>query len=357
MRVLTAPPLPDPTPQALGYRMPAEWELHQATWLTWPHCDDTWPGDVEAVVPAYLAMISALSTSETVHVNTLNEEHCEAVRKQLTAAGIATGLGSAVRLHVLPTDDEWIRDYGPLVIRNDDGLAVTDWLFNAWGEKYDRPGANNTVPAAVAEHLHLPHVACPIVLEGGSLDVNGQGLALTTTSCLLHPNRNPGLSKSDIERWLLECLGIEQVVWLGEGIAGDDTDGHVDDLARFVAPDTVVTVVEEDPSDVNYAPLCENREQLQRYRTCGGEALRVIELPMPGPVLHEGERLPASYANFYLGNRVVLLPVFADPNDAVVQEQVQALFPARRVVPIDARLLVRGLGACHCLTQQIPAGP
>jgi agmatine deiminase len=357
MRVEIAPPLPRPSPQALGYRMPAEWEPHQATWLTWPHCNDTWPGDVEAVVPAYVAMIEALSTGETVHVNTLDEGHRETVREQLLAEGIATGPDRAVHLHVFPTDDEWIRDYGPLVVRNAGGLAVTDWLYNAWGEKYDRPGANNTIPVAVAKHLDLPVFDCPIVMEGGSIDVNGQGLALTTTSCLLNPNRNPGLSQAEIETWLCSGLGIEEVVWLGEGIVGDDTDGHIDDLTRFVAPDTVVTVLEDDPTDVNYAALRENRERLRQFRTRGGEALRVIELPMPGPVMHAGERLPASYANFTIGNAVVLLPVFADPNDAVAQERIQALFPTRRVVPIDARVLVRGLGACHCLTQQIPARP
>ncbi|NNF56609.1 MAG: agmatine deiminase family protein [Rhodothermaceae bacterium] len=336
--------------------MPAEWEPHQATWLTWPHCDDTWPGEVEAVVPAYLAMIEALRSGETVYVSTLDEAHCEAVRERLREANIATGPGSTVQLHVLPTDDEWIRDYGPLVVRNHNGLAVTDWLFNAWGEKYDRPGPNNTVSAAIAARLNLPRFDCPIVLEGGSIDVNGQGLALTT-SCLLHPNRNPGLSQAEIETWLGEGLGIEEIVWLGDGIVGDDTDGHIDDLTRFVAPDTVVTVVEVDPTDANYAPLRENRERLRRYRTRSASPLRVIELPMPAPVLHKGERLPASYANFYLGNAVLLLPVFADPNDAVAEERLQALFPTRRVVPIDARLLVRGRGACHCLTQQIPASP
>ena len=236
-------------------------------------------------------------------------------------------------------------------------MAATNWLFNAWGEKYDRVATNNTVPEAMAEYLNVPVFDCPIVMEGGSLDVNGRGLGLTTEACLLNPNRNPGLSKSEIAHWLHACLGVEELLWLGEGIVGDDTDGHVDDLTRFVAEDTVVTVVEADPADPNFEPLRENRERLAKLTLRDGSRLRVVELPMPMPVLHNGERLPASYANFYIGNRVVLLPVFDDPQDAVARETLQSLFPDREVVGIDARDLVWGLGAFHCLTQQVPLDP
>ena len=363
VRVETPPALPTPSPVQLGYRMPAEWELHTGTWLTWPHCEETWPGKLDAVVPAYVAMIGALRQGETVHVNVLDEEAREAVDGRLEAQGIPTGPGSRVRLHVVPTDDEWIRDYGALfVVREPEGgegagIAATNWLFNAWGEKYDRIVLNNRVPEAMADYLNAPLFDCPIILEGGSIDVNGQGLCLTTEACLLNENRNPALSKTEIEQWLLAGLGLQEVLWLGEGIAGDDTDGHVDDLTRFVAPDAVVTVVEEDPEDENYAPLRDNLQRLQRLRTRAGGQLRIVELPMPRPLFWEGQRLPASYANFYIGNRVVLLPVFDDPADTIAQGRVQSLFPTREVVPIDARDLVWGLGAFHCLTQQVPAPP
>lgn len=357
MRVTAPPALPNPSPVQLGYRMPAEWEPHVATWLTWPHCEETWPGKLASVFPAYVAAVDALRQGETVHVNVLDEDARETVSTLLGAHGITTGPGSRVHLHVLPTDDEWIRDYGALFVVRDEGIAATDWLFNAWGEKYDRTETNNRVPEAMADYLNVPVFDCPIVLEGGSIDVNGQGLCLTTEACLLNPNRNPGLGKADLAQWLLAGLGIREVFWLGEGIAGDDTDGHVDDLARFVAPDTVVTVVEEDPADENYAPLRDNLARLQQLRTASGEGLRIVELPMPGPVFWEGQRLPASYANFYIGNRAVLLPTFDDPNDAVAKGRLQSLFPGREVMPIDARDLVWGLGAFHCLSQQVPAAP
>ncbi|MFN3596657.1 MAG: agmatine/peptidylarginine deiminase [Rubricoccaceae bacterium] len=355
--VTDTPALPSPTPHALGYRMPAEWERHQGTWLTWPHCEATWPGKLPSVTAPYVAMVRALSRGETVHINVKSEAHAAEVETILREAGMASGPGTPIRLHVIPTDDEWIRDYGALVVAREDGLAATDWLFNAWGNKYDRTERNNRVPAAMADYLNVPTFRCPIVLEGGSVDVNGHGLALTTEACLLNPNRNPALTKEDVETWLEAGLGVRETIWLGDGIAGDDTDGHVDDLARFVAPDTVVTVVEDDPGDVNYAPLQDNLRRLERHRLRSGEALRVVPLPMPRPVFHDGERLPASYANFYIGNKVVLLPVFDDPADAVARETLQVLFPQREIVGIPGTDLVWGLGACHCLTQQVPARP
>jgi agmatine deiminase len=339
----------------LGYRMPAEWEPHQSTWLTWPHCEETWPGKLEEVFPAYVAMIDALRVGEVVHVNTLDEEHRERVRQLLALEGIETGPGTHVQLHLLPTDDEWIRDYGALVVARRGGLAATDWIFNAWGEKYDRIQKNNLVPEAMAGLLNIPLFSLPIVLEGGSIDVNGRGTALTTESCLLNPNRNPALDRRDVEHWLLAGLGIRNVVWLGDGIAGDDTDGHVDDLSRFVASDTVVTVVEEDPTDDNYAPLRENLERLHRHVQPDGSRLRVVELPMPDPLHYNGERLPASHANFYIGNRAVLLPTFGGGSDDRARGILQELFPERTITGIPAADLVWGLGACHCLTQQVPA--
>ena len=353
------PPFPHPSPAARGFRMPAEWDRHEATWLTWPHCQDTWPGVdlAEFAEPAYVAMVEALCVGETVNVAVGSDEHAAAVARRLGAAGIATGAGTNVRLRVVPTDDEWVRDYGALFVRNGRGERLaTDWLFNAWGGKYDRTERNNTVPAAMAAVHGAERVDCPIVMEGGSVDVNGAGLALTTESCLLNPNRNPGLSRADIEAWLAAGLGIDELVWLGDGVAGDDTDGHVDDMARFVAERTVVTAVEPDPADANHEPLADSLARLRAWRGRDGRGLDVVTLPMPAPVFHDEERLPASYANFLISNAAVLLPVFDDPNDAVAVETMQRLFPGRRVAPIPARRLVWGLGACHCLSQHVPAG-
>lgn len=335
--------------------MPAEWVPHAATWLTWPHCDDTWPGRREEVIPAYIDMTRALSRSESVDVNTLDGDHREAIRVILADEGIPTGVDAAVRLLVLPTDDEWIRDYGALFVVGEEGLVATDWEFNAWGRKYDRIEMNNRVPKRMAADLHIPTLSFPMVLEGGAIDVNGQGACLTTESCLLNPNRNPDLTRDEIEALLQRGLGINEVIWLGESIVGDDTDGHVDDLARFVGPQTVVAAIEEDPSDANYRPLCENLNRLQTHRMLDGSTLKVIELPMPSPLFYRGQRLPASYLNFYIANEVVLIPAFGVPEDKSARERLQSCFPHREVVPIDAGALVCGFGSCHCLTQQVPA--
>lgn len=338
------------SPAARGFRMPAEWAPHAATWITWPHYEGTWPGKLEAIEPVYVEMVRALREGEHVHVNVLDEERRARVAERLRREGL---LGN-VTLHVRPTDNEWIRDYGAIFVTNGRERLATDWRFTNWGGKYPNHALNNEVPAYMAEVAGTERVGYDLVLEGGSIDVNGEGLLLTTESCLLHPNRNPERSREEIEQALRDALGVTEILWLGDGIAGDDTDGHVDDLTRFVAPDTVVTVVEPDPADVNHEPLRENLERLRAMRPAGGP-LRVIELPMPRPVEHEGERLPASYANFYIGNAAVLLPVFDDPADAVAQERLQAVFPDRRVVPVLARDLVWGFGAFHCLTQQEPA--
>ena len=351
------------SPASRGFRMPAEWARHEATWLTWPHCTDTWP-DVdltEAAEPAYVAMVDALRHGEAVNVAVNDEDEAARVAARLERAGIATGAAANVHLRIVPTDDEWIRDYGSIfVLDGRGGRLATDWIFNAWGGKYDRTERNNTVPAAMAAVHEAERVVCPVVMEGGSVDVDGAGLGLTTESCLLNPNRNPGLTKADIEGWLAAGLGIDELVWLGDGIVGDDTDGHVDDMTRFVAERTVVTAVEPDPADANHAPLADTLARLRAWRGRDGRGLDVVMLPMPAPIFHttpDGatERLPASYANFLIANAAVLLPVFDDPNDAAAVETMQRLFPDRRVAPIPARSLVWGLGACHCLSQQVPA--
>ena len=345
------------SPGARGFRRHAEWQEHEATWLTWPHCQDTWPGvDLdEQVVPAYVAMIDALRHGETVHVCVLSSDHAARVAERLRQSGIASGDGTPVRLRVVPTDDEWVRDYGALFVVDGAGRRLaTDWIFNAWGGKYDRTERNNTVPAAMAAVHGAERVVFPVVLEGGSVEVNGAGLALTTESCLLNPNRNPGLGKAEVERLLFDGLGVTETVWLGDGIAGDDTDGHVDDMTRFVAERTVVTAVEPDPDDANHAPLAENAARLRAWRGRDGRGLEVIELPMPPALFHAGERLPASYANFLVANAATLMPSFGVPEDDVAAEVLERVLD-RPVARIPARDLVWGLGACHCLSQDVPA--
>jgi agmatine deiminase len=338
-------------PTERRFRMPPEWAPHAATWLSWPHNRATWPDALEHVEAALVEGVAALAEGEPVHINVLDRDHARHV------SGLFAGrVGrDCVRLEMVPTNDAWCRDHGAIIVCDDAGERVAlDFRYNAWGGKYPPFDLDDAVPGRMAQALGLERVSIDMVLEGGSIDVNGAGTLLTTEQCLLNPNRNPTLARADIEALLGRYLGAHQVAWLGEGIAGDDTDGHVDDLARFVAEDAVVTVLEADPSDVNYAPLRENLRRLQALRLHDGRPVRVIELPMPAPLYRAGERLPASYANFYIGNAVVLLPVFGCPHDRVPIEALAQCFPGRRVVPIDSRALVIGLGAFHCLTQQIP---
>jgi len=347
-------------------RMPAEWEPHQATWVSWPHKSDSWPGKIETIKPVFARMVAELSRSETVHIN-VNDEAMEAEARKLIAE--FGPLGEVV-FHHLPTNDAWCRDHGAIFVKRKSGsgvpgslsasaetssLCALDWKYNAWGNKYPPFDLDNRIPAGMAEFLNVPRVEIPWVLEGGSIDVNGQGALLTTESCLLNPNRNPELSKTQIEKLLRNHLGVDQILWLGDGIAGDDTDGHIDDITRFVGAETVVTAIEENPDDENYEPLQENVERLKSFRISGNQPLQSIELPMPQPVEFGGERLPASYANFYIANTVLLLPFYGGPKDEQAREILQSCFPDRRVVGIDCTDLIWGLGAFHCLTQQVPA--
>jgi agmatine deiminase len=340
-------------PAALGHRMPAEWARHQATWLSWPHNRDTWPGCFEGVEPAMVRMAAALAESEPVHVNVLDDAHAEHVGRLLAAAP-----PERIRLHRVPTNDAWVRDHGAIFVTHADSrrpMLALDFEYNAWGGKYPPFDLDRQVARHMAEALDVTRFEPGIVLEGGSIDVNGAGALITTEQCLLNPNRNPRLGRADIERVLRDALGIDQVIWLGEGIVGDDTDGHVDDITRFVAPDRVVTAVEPERRDPNHAVLAENRRRLAEVRLPDGRPLEIIDLPMPGPVQHGGERLPASYANFYVANESVLLPVFGCAQDDEAREILAGCFPGRRIVPIDCRILAAGLGAVHCLTQQVPA--
>lgn len=340
------------TPRALGYRMPAEWEPHEATWLSWPHNLGSWPGKFEPVPAIFAEMVAALHEHEEVRILAGSDELEASARQALRARGCES---ANVRFLRIATDDAWMRDHGPIFVADDHGVvAMTDWRYNAWGGKYPPYDLDDRVPERINETLKLRRFEPGIVLEGGSIDVNGRGTLLTTESCLLNPNRNPTLSRRDIEKCLEEYLGVRKVIWLGDGIAGDDTDGHVDDLTRFVAPTTVVTAVEEDPADENYRALQDNLRRLRGARDKSGRPLEIIELPTPPPIYYEDRRLPASYANFYIANRSVLVPVFDDPRDEIVCSTLARLFPERRIAPIAATDLVWGLGACHCLTQQQP---
>lgn len=342
-----------PTPASLGYHMPAEWEPQQSTWLAWPHDPVTWPGGrLERVQKAYEHVIPVLAQHQRVDVLVDPGAEEQDVHRRLGHVG-------SVALHPVKHADSWIRDYGPtFVVRGPPGrreLAYVDWIFNAWGDKYDTLLPDDAVGAALEPILGMPRFEPGIVLEGGAFDVNGQGAVLTTEQCLLHPNRNPQLSRAQVEGFLRDYLGVRKVLWLGEGIAGDDTDGHVDDVARFVRPNMVVAAVEEEPKHPNHAPLRENLKRLRAMTDQEGRPLDIIEVPMPGDVLDdEGAPLPASYLNFLLANGLVLLPVFRHPNDAKAHRVLERLFPGRKVVHVPAEDMVWGMGAMHCLSQQMP---
>ena len=341
-------------PAALGFRLPAEWEPQAAVWLSWPHRRSTWPGRFAAIPPAFARLVGAISRFEDVHVNAARRLQPRA--RRLCAEGGADL--ARVTFHDHPTDDAWCRDHGPIFVkhRRSGEVAVTDWRFNAWGGKYRPFDRDDAIPARVARALGLRRFARDLVLEGGSIDGNGRGLLLTTEQCLLNPNRNPDLSRSDLERALREMLGIRRVLWLGEGIAGDDTDGHVDDIARFFRADAIVAAEEPDPRDANHRALSEVWERLRSFRTPSGRKFELVPLPMPRAFGFGGRRVPASYANFLVINGAVLVPTFRQPRrDAEACAVLGACFPGRQVVPVDCRDLIWGLGAIHCLTQQQPA--
>jgi agmatine deiminase len=343
-------------PAAQGYRMPAEWEPHEATWLSWPHNRDSWPGVFEGVEPAMAKFVGALAECEPVHVNVLDAEHEAHVRK---IVAVTTPL-ERLTFHCIPTNDAWARDHGAVVVTRAAAEAprlAVDFDYNAWGGKYPPFDRDREVGRQMAEALGVPRFAQPkVVLEGGSIEVDGAGALLTTEQCLLNPNRNPTLTRAAIEELLRGAFGVTEVLWLGDGIEGDDTDGHIDDLTRFVALGTVVTVIEPNRHDPNHAPLAANRRRLAELAV-RGRPLDIVELPMPEPQYLEDQRLPASYANFYIANGAVLVPVFGCPQDAAALSILEACFPQRRVVGVDCRVLVAGLGTLHCLTQQIPAVP
>jgi agmatine deiminase len=352
-------------PRELGYGMPAEWEPHEGTWIGWPHNASDWPGKFAAIPWVYAEIVRLLSAQERVHILVQGEAEERRAISMLDRAGAAL---ENVSWHRWPTDRVWLRDSGPIFVRNLDGLvAITNWKFNAWA-KYDDWRLDDQNPERIAGLLGVddwrPEVKLAdgsphrLVLEGGSIDVNGRGTLITTEECLLSEvqQRNPGVSREQLEQAFGDYLGIDQVIWLDRGTAGDDTHGHVDDITRFVGPETIVTAVEPDASDLNHEVLEENLARLQDSRTPGGKQWTIVELPMPRPVVFRGQRLPASYANFYIANGLVLAPTFNDPHDRVALRILAEVFPGREVVGIHAVDLVWGLGTLHCMTQQQPAG-
>ncbi len=340
--------------------MPAEWARHQATWLTYPHNKDSWPGKIETIFPSYHLFIKTLSEKEQVCINVVDAEMRQHVEKALTAIGANM---SNISFYIIPSNDAWCRDHGPafLLNRNDrQRQALVNWNHNAWGGKYPYE-LDTQIPLRIAEQLNAQggrkyEVFEPgIVMEGGSIDVNGCGDLLTTTSCLLNTNRNPHLSQQQIEDYLCGYYGVENIIWLGDGVEGDDTDGHVDDLSRFIAPDTIVTAVEENKWDENYAPLQENLKRLNTCRLANGKQPTVVELPMPDVVEYDGQRLPASYANFYIANDKVIFPTYRCVMDNEAAYILEDCFPDREIIGIDSTDIVWGLGSFHCLSQQQPA--
>jgi agmatine deiminase len=344
------------TPAALGFHMPAEWHPHAATWLTWPTDPETWPDRVSHVEEIYLQMMAALTPHEIVNLLVDDETAEQAVRERCTFP-----TAHNVRFHRIETVDSWIRDYGPnFLIGTNNEPAFNDWIFNAWGNKYEVLKRDDQVPRMLEPMLGMRRFEPGIVMEGGSIEVNGAGCVLTTEQCLLNPNRNPQLSREEIEEYLKNYLGVSKVLWLGEGIVGDDTDGHIDDVARFISPNMIVCAIEEDPQDANYELLQDNLARLKSMTDAGGRPFRIVTLPMPGVVggtstdTRNLDRLPASYANFYIANKVVLAPVFGHANDGRAIETLQRFIPNRRVVAIDCEPLVWGMGTIHCVTQQQP---
>lgn len=342
------------TPKSLGYYFPAEFAPHASTWLSWPHKEASWPGKIDAIFPSYTACIKSLARFEKVNINVCDEAMQKKASDLLVAADVDMKM---ISLHLHPTNDAWCRDHGPafLLHRTDPGKrAIIDWDYNAWGNKYPPFDLDDVIPTLIGKKLGLPVYNPGIVMEGGSVDFNGAGTVITSTACLLNPNRNPHLNKSEIERYLMDFYGQDQVLWVDEGIVGDDTDGHIDDTVRFVNEDTVITVVEDKKDDDNYALLQHNLKQLKQMRLLNGKQLNILEIPMPDPVIYEDQLLPASYANFYIANKQVIVPTYRCEKDDKALALIQSCFPDREIVGIDSTEIIWGLGSFHCLSQQEP---
>jgi agmatine deiminase len=341
-------------PKQLGYYFPAEFAPHRATWLSWPHKEASWPGKIDAIYPYYSRFIKELSRHERVCINVLDEAMKAFALGHLREGGANL---DQVQFFFHPTNDAWCRDHGPAFLINPEAAQrkiIVDWNYNAWGNKYPPYDLDDVIPTLIGKALNIPVYNPGIVMEGGSVDFNGNGTLLTSTCCLLNENRNPTLDRDQIEDYLRNYYGVEQILWVKEGIVGDDTDGHIDDTVRFVNEDTVITVVEENKDDENYSLLQHNLKDLSKMRLLNGKQLTVVELPMPDPVIYEEQRLPASYANFYIANGSVIVPTFRCDKDEKALQIIAGCFPDRDVIGIDSTEIIWGLGSFHCLSQQEP---
>lgn len=344
------------SPAESGFILPPEWAPHWGTWLSWPtpSCD-SFRARCPEIYATFRDLVAVLAEHEQVFINVNEATECTSIRDHLQ---LPPHLAEQVHCYHHPTNEPWCRDHGPVFVRHTltGEKAIVDWGYNAWGGKYPPYDADNAIPARIAQLRGVRRFEPEMILEGGSIETNGNGLLLTTESCLLNPNRNPHLSQVEIEHKLRSFLGVSDIFWLGDGIVGDDTDGHVDDMTRFANERTIVTAIEDDPQDENFKPLRDNRIRLESIAKKSSQSLEIVELPMPSPVIQEGLRLPASYANFYIANNVVVMPTFNDPNDDVALEILSRLFPQRTVIGIDSTIAIWGLGSFHCLTQQEPLG-
>lgn len=342
------------TPKQSGYFFPAEFYPHVATWLSWPHKEASWPGKIHSIYPYYASFVKYLAQSEKVCINVNDETMKQFAIEQLQKANVDL---SKVHFYLHPTNDAWCRDHGPAFLINPDASdkkVIVDWNYNAWGNKYPPYDLDDVIPTLIAKQLNIPVYHPGIVMEGGSVDFNGKGTLITSTACLLNPNRNPHLNQQQIEENLYQYYGVNQILWVDEGIVGDDTDGHIDDTVRFVNEDTVLTVVEENKNDENYELLQHNLKQLKSMRLLNGKQLNIIELPMPDELIYEDMRLPCSYANFYISNKYVIVPTYRCAKDEMALQTIQQCFPEREVIGIDSTEIIWGLGSFHCLSQQEP---
>jgi agmatine deiminase len=343
------------TPKSLGYYFPAEFAKHDAVWLSWPHKEESWPGKIASIYPSYCAFVKTVVLTERVNINVATDKMRQGAVKMLELAGVDM---SKVQFYLHPTNDAWCRDHGPSFLISNNAehpKAIVDWNINAWGGKYPPFDLDDVIPTRIAEQLNLPVFYPDIIMEGGSVDFNGAGTVITSTCCLLNENRNPHLQQAQIEQYLGDYYGIEQVLWVSEGIVGDDTDGHIDDTVRFVNEDTVLTVVESNVLSENFDLLQKNLKELKAMRLANGKQLNIVELPMPADVIYEGQLLPASYANFYISNGHVIVPTYQCAQDDKAMQIIQSCFPTREVVGIDSTDIIWGLGSFHCLSQQEPS--
>jgi len=341
-------------PASLGYKFPAEFAAHIATWLSWPHKEASWPGKIDSIYPNYCQFIKYLTIGEEVRINVEDEAMKAFAIGHLNLAGVDL---NKVAFFMHPTNDAWCRDHGPAFLINEaapERKVIVDWNYNAWGNKYPPFDLDDVIPTLIGKHFNLPVFHPEIVMEGGSVEFNGKGTLLTSKACLLNENRNPHLNQSQIESYLCNFYGVNQILWVDDGIVGDDTDGHIDDTVRFVNEDTVITVVESDVQDENYGLLQTNLKQLKAMRLINGKQLNIVELPMPDAVVYEDQRLPASYANFYISNKHVIVPTFRSEKDDKALQIIAECFPNRETVGIDSTDIIWGLGSFHCLSQQEP---